>query len=187
MKDKKLIKLFFVMFRVGLFTFGGGLAMIPQMGQDFSDKYGWLKKEELLDFFSVAQSLPGVMAVNASIMIGFRIAGVVGALVAALGAILPSFMVLAVVTLFYQAFISNPIALGVMHGVRAAVAALLFYTALTLRRNALTNALCWVLFVVAAAIALFTDINIIFLLLGGALTGIILTLTRRKPDDNGVP
>lgn len=182
MKDKikKLGKIFIIMFRIGLFTFGGGLVMIPQMSRDFADKYGWLEKEEIVDFFSVAQSLPGVVAVNASVMIGYRLAGVAGAVAAAFGAILPSLLVLIGVTIFYEAFISSPIVLGAMRGIRAAVTALLFYTALSLRKGSLTDAFCWVLFIAAAAISLFTDINVVFLLLGGALMGIVFTLVAPR-------
>lgn len=183
---KKLATIFAVMFRIGLFTFGGGLVMIPQMARDFVEKYGWLKEEEIVDFFSVAQSLPGVVAVNASILIGYRLAGVAGGIVAALGAILPSFLVLIVVTIFYEAFITSPVVLGAMRGVRAAVTALLFYTALRLRKGALTDVFCWVLFLAAAAVALFTDVNVVLLLLGGAALGVLYTaLWSRRQRKEG--
>ena len=175
-RAKKLITIFLVMFRIGLFTFGGGLVMIPQMSRDFVKKYGWIKEEEIVDFFSVAQSLPGVIAVNASIMIGYKLVGVVGGLVAALGAVLPSFLVLMGVTLIYEAFITNVIVLGVLRGVRSAVVALLFYTALKLRKGALLDVFCWAVFIVASVLALFTEINVVFILLGGALLGVIVTL-----------
>ena len=176
----KLIKIFLIMFRVGLFTFGGGLAMIPQMSRDFK-KQGWLEEEEILDVFSVAQSLPGVMAVNASVLIGYRLLGVAGAAAAALGAVLPSLLVIMGVTLVYDKFITNPYVLGALRGIRAAVVALLFSVAVKLRKNALNSIFSFLLFAAAAALAWFTKINVVFLLLGGAAAGLLymLCFTRR--------
>lgn len=154
--------------------------MIPQMERDFVEKYGWLKREEIVDFFSVAQSLPGVVAINASILIGSRLAGALGGIVAAFGAILPSFLVLMVVTVFYEAFVSSPVVLGAMRGIRSAVTALLFSTAVRLRKGALRDAFCWLIFIAAVALALFTSVNVVFILLGGALLGIVFTLLSKR-------
>jgi chromate transporter len=177
---KKLLKIFLVMFRIGLFTFGGGLVMLPQMSREFSDKYHWLEPDEITDFFAVAQSLPGVVAVNASVLTGYRLAGAAGAAVAALGAILPSLIVIMVFTVFYQRLLTNEYLLGAMRGISAAVIALLFNTTLKLGKDSLSSALSWVLFAAAAVICLLTDISVIYVILGGAAAGLINMLVRRR-------
>ncbi len=178
---KKLLTIFLVMFRIGLFTFGGGLVMIPQMSRDFADRYGWIKKEELVDFFAVAQSLPGVIAVNASVLIGYRLAGVAGALAAAFGAVLPSFLVLLVVTVFYELFMHNVILLGAMRGIRAAVTALLFFTSFRLRKGSVDSVFGVALFLAAVLLVLLTSVNAMLIIAGGGLLGAAyMVLTRRR-------
>lgn len=150
--------------------------MIPQMSRVFADKKGWVTQEEILDYYAVAQSLPGAVAINTSILIGFRLEGAAGAYVAAFGSVLPSFIVLIPVTIFYQAFITNEIMLGAMRGIRAAVVALLFSTVWKLMRGSVKNWLGAVLAVSAAVLTFALDINPVYLLLGGAAIGIIAVL-----------
>lgn len=178
----KLVKLFAVMFKIGSFTFGGGLVMITQMSREFAGKYGWLDDEEVVDFFAVAQSLPGVVAINASMLVGYKVAGVIGGIVAAIGSILPSFLVLLVVAVFYEGLKENPYALGALRGIKAAVIALMFNTVLKMRKGVLTGVFSWLLFALAAALCLFTDINVAFIILGGALAGLVFSFIKQKRE-----
>lgn len=176
---KQLLKIFLVMFKIGATTFGGGLVMIPQMSRDYVERYGWISEEDILDLFAVAQSLPGVIAVNASILVGYKIAKIKGALAAVLGAVLPSLIVLAAVAVFYDIFITNPAVLGALRAVRATVVALLFSAALGMRKKALADRWFSVaLALTALALAVFTPVNVILILLGGALTGLVYGLLR---------
>lgn len=182
---KKHWQIFSTMFVVGLFTFGGGYAMIPQMTRVFSQKRGWVGEDEIIDYYAVSQSLPGAVAINTSIMLGYRLAGTAGALCAALGAVLPSFLVLLVVTVFYQAFITNPVMLGAMRGIRAAVAALLFSTVWGLRKSSLRGVIDVILCFIAAALVFIWDINPIWLILSGAVFGLARFYAKRIRTDKG--
>lgn len=177
---KRLWQIFSTMFVVGLFTFGGGLSMIPQMQRVFVSKRGWIGEEEIVDTFAVAQSLPGVIASNAAVIIGYRLAGIAGALAAALGVVLPSFLVLMLVTVFYTRFITNPALIGAMRGIRAAVAALLFYTVWGLRRASLLGVTDALLCVASAALVLFLHVNPVWVILGGAAFGAGRAVARAR-------
>jgi chromate transporter len=169
-----LIRIFLVMLRIGAVTFGGGFAMIPQMSRDFTERYGWIEAGDIADLFAVAQSAPGVIAVNASILVGYRIAGVRGALAAALGAILPSLLVLSAVTVVYQAFIENPYVLGAMRGIRAAVTGMLLSAACKLAPASVRGAVGWTLFLGSLGAALFLpQVNAVWVLLAGGLVGLL--------------
>ncbi|MDR0294535.1 MAG: chromate transporter [Oscillospiraceae bacterium] len=177
---RHLWQIFSTMFVIGLFTFGGGLSMLPQMTRVFVKKRGWVTEEEILDYFAVSQSIPGVIATNTSVMIGYRLAGMAGALCAALGATLPSFLVLVVVTVFYQTFVTHPVMLGALRGVRAAVAALLFFTVWGLRENTLRGLESVLLCLCAVTLVFFLNVNPVWVILGGILLGIARTLYRAK-------
>ena len=170
------------MLRIGAVTFGGGYAMIPQMSRDFADRYGFVKREDIADLFSVAQSIPGVISVNAAVLVGYRVAGRWGALVAALGAVLPSFVTLSVLTVLYHSFIDNPYVLGAMRAIRATVVALLLSAVCKLHPVSVKGAIGWLFFVAALAVAiLFPSVNVIWLIVSGGLLG-LLFLRRGKQE-----
>jgi chromate transporter len=171
LKLRDYVRVFWVMFRIGLFTFGGGLAMLPQMSAEFVERRKWMKQEEMVDIFAVAQSLPGVVAVNASMLVGYRLGGQKCALVSALGSTLPSFLVLIFVSLGYQAFITNQYVAGAMVGIRAAVTGILAATVIKLGKAALKNVFSWVLFGTAMALT-FISVNPIWIILGGLAVGL---------------
>ena len=107
-KGKLLWQLFSSMFYLSAFTFGGGYVIITLMKNKFVDKYHWLEETEMLDLTALAQSAPGAIAVNASILVGWRLAGLVGMLTAVIATVLPPLLVLSVISLFYAAFAANP-------------------------------------------------------------------------------
>lgn len=182
LKIRDYIRVFWVMFRIGLFTFGGGLAMLPQMSAEFVERRKWMKQEEMVDIFAVAQSLPGVVAVNASMLVGYRLGGQRCALVAALGSTLPSFLVLIFVSIGYQAFITNQYVAGAMVGIRAAVVGILAATVIKLGQTALKNALGWILFGTAILLT-FLSVNPIWIILGGLVIGLgHYALMKRSAD-----
>ena len=111
---------------ISAFTFGGGYVIIPLMRKTFVEKYHWLSENEMMDLTAIAQSAPGAIAVNAAILVGYRIAGVVGALITVLGTVLPPMVILSVISLFYEAFRSNLAVSMVMQGMAAGVVAVIF-------------------------------------------------------------
>ncbi|MDR0819445.1 MAG: chromate transporter [Oscillospiraceae bacterium] len=164
--------IFFSTFKIGLFTFGGGLAMIPFIQSEFSEKRDWLTSEEIADITAVAQTLPGVMAVNTSVLTCYRVGGPLAAVVGGIGAVLPSFIVLCIVTFFYSSFIENPYVRGALRGVSGAVTAMFINTLRKMRKTNVADWWAFGFFVVAfAVIFIFDSLNVIFVILAGGLLG----------------
>jgi len=119
-------KLFVSTFKLSACTFGGGFVIIPLMRKKFVEELGWIKEEEMLDLTAIAQSSPGAIAVNASILVGYHVAGISGALLSVFGTVLPPLIIISVISLFYQAFRDNFIVNMAMAGMLCGVAAVIF-------------------------------------------------------------
>jgi len=131
----KLYELFMVFFKIGAFTIGGGYAMVPLIQEEVCKKKGWSTDEEFLDIIAIAQSLPGVLAVNTASLLGYKLFGIKGVLVAVLGAILPSFLIILVIAIFFQHFTKFSVTELVFKGIRPAVVALMAYAVIKLGRK----------------------------------------------------
>ena len=118
-------KLFLSTFYISSFTFGGGFVIIPLMRKKFVEEYKWMKDTQMLDLIAIAQSSPGAIAVNASIIIGYRLSGIMGAVIATVATVLPPLIILSIISLFYLAFKENLIVNAVMKGMQAGVAAVI--------------------------------------------------------------
>ena len=134
-----LFQLFYIFFKIGAFTIGGGYAMIPLIEAEIVTKKGWVAKEDFLDLLAIAQSAPGVFAVNIAIFIGYRLRGVRGCIVTALGAILPSFLIILCIALFFLRFKENPTVEAIFRGIRPAVVALIAAPTFNLAKAAKIN------------------------------------------------
>ena len=134
-----LFQLFYIFFKIGAFTVGGGYAMIPLIEAEIVTKKGWVTKEDFLDLLAIAQSAPGVFAVNIAIFIGYRLRGVRGCIVTALGAILPSFLIILCIALFFLRFKENPTVEAIFKGIRPAVVALIAAPTFNLAKAAKIN------------------------------------------------
>ena len=124
-KFKKLFYLFITMFKVGLFTFGGGYAMIAVIEREITEKKKWLNHDEFLDVVAIAESTPGPLAVNISTFVGYKKGGVLGAIFSTLGVILPSFIIIFIISLFFDAFLELQFVGYAFKGIQAAVAFLI--------------------------------------------------------------
>ncbi len=127
---------FSTFFRIGLFTFGGGYAMIPLIEANVVDRRGWVGREEFIDLLAVAQSAPGIFAVNMSIFIGYRLRGLRGAITCALGTVLPSFLIILGIALSFSRFREYPVVESVFRGIRPAVVALIAAPVFRMARTA---------------------------------------------------
>ncbi|MDE5912955.1 MAG: chromate transporter [Muribaculaceae bacterium] len=168
--------LFLTFARIGAFTFGGGWAMISIMEKEIVDRHGWMSKEEFLDQLAVAQSMPGILAVNISVAVGDKIRGGAGSICAALGTILPSFCIILAIAIFLTPDMikSNPVLSKVFMGIRPAVVALIIAPVLTTARSAGINwRTAWI--PVSAALLIWSGIpyisNPILYVILGALGG----------------
>ena len=175
-------KLFTSTFSLSAFTFGGGYVIIPLMRKKFVEQYHWIEEEEMLDLTAIAQSAPGAIAVNASILIGYRLAGLVGAMVTVLGTVLPPLIILSLISLAYTAFQSSLIVKLVLRGMQAGVAAVILDVVAGLGGNVIkTHRPVYYLIMVGAFVAtFFLNVNVIYIILGAAVIGIILELASRR-------
>ena len=123
---KVLFQLFRSTFSLSAFTFGGGYVIVPLMQKKFVEEYEWIDKYEMMDLVAIAQSSPGAIAINASIIIGYRIQGVVGAIVSVFGTVLPPFLVISIITLCYDWFIQVEAIQTILFGMQAGVCAVTF-------------------------------------------------------------
>ena len=173
------LQLFSTFFKIGLVTFGGGYAMIPMIEADVVDKYKWVGKEQFLDLLAIAQSCPGVFAINISIFIGYKLRGVRGAMAAAFGTALPSFLIILLIAMFFHQFQDNEIVASIFRGIRPAVVALIAVPTFNLAKNAhLTWATAWIPVVGALAIWALGVSPIIIILAAGLFGWMYGTLIK---------
>ena len=162
---------FSTFFRIGAFTIGGGYAMIPLIESEVVERHKWVKREEFLDIIAIAQSCPGVFAINMSVFIGYRLRKLPGALCAALGTALPSFVIILLIAMFFANFQDNPVVESIFKGIRPAVVALIAAPTFSLAKSAhITLVNCWIPIVSAIAIWLM-GVNPIVIILIAALGG----------------
>lgn len=136
-KQNRYLTLFLSTFQLSAFTFGGGYVIVPLMRRKFVEGLKWIDEEEMVDLIAIAQSAPGPIAVNASIIIGYRVAGVLGALCTILGTVLPPLIILSLVSLAYTAFRDNPVVSVVMGCMQAGVAAVICDVVITMAQGVL--------------------------------------------------
>ena len=164
--------------RIGGLTFGGGYAMLPMLQREVVDRYGWCTNEELLDYFAIGQCTPGIIAVNTATFVGNKIRGVKGAVVATVGVIFPSFLIISALAMVLNRFAYLPMVQHAMAGIRVAVCALILSAVIKLLKSSVKNLIAALILLAAMAVALFTEISPVFVVLAAALLGI--ALGRRK-------
>ena len=182
---KILIKLFFTMLYISAFTFGGGFVIITFMKKIFVDKFQWIDEKEMLDLTALAQSSPGAIAVNASILIGWRTAGFGGMVVAVVATVLPPLIILSVISFFYAAFATNVYVDLLLKGMQAGVAAVILDVVFGLGGNVVKSKsiVHLVMMGVAFIATFFLHINVIYIILSGALIGVIIAFFGNKKDE----
>jgi len=155
-------------FKIGMFTLGGGYAMIPIIEAEVVDKHKWVSKEVFLDLIAIAQSCPGVFAINISTFIGYKLRRTPGAITCALGTALPSFIIILLIAMFFHRFQDNPVVASIFRGIRPAVVALIAVPTFKLAQSAkITWSNCWIPFACALAIWMFGVSPILVILIAG--------------------
>lgn len=188
--ESKLLKLFTSTMLISAFTFGGGYVIVPLMKKKFVDELHWLEEEETLDFIAIAQSSPGAIAVNTSILLGYRIAGFPGALVAILGTILPPMLILSVVSFFYMAFKESPAVNAVLGAMRAGVAAVIANVVLRMGWRVLSgkNMVSVLIMIAVFTLVYCWKANIVLVILCCAAVGVAQTyIGLKKESGNDLP
>jgi len=175
---QKLWKLFLVFAKIGAFTFGGGYAMIPLIQKEIVEKQHWATDEEVLDM--LAESTPGVIAVNTATFAGYKVAGVWGALVATIAIAAPAFIIISVISVFFAQFLALKWVGYAFSGIRVAVVVLIMNAGIKLGKVNQKNIFNIFLTVIAALLSALTSVNVIFILIGAMMIGIIYSLFSQK-------
>ncbi len=173
---KELFEIFFASARVGALTFGGGYAMLPILQREIVESKGWNTEAEILDYYAMAQCLPGILMVNTLAFIGKNRKGNLGALFAALGAAVPSFIIITVIAALLTAFADYPAVKSAFAGIRVCVCVLIFNAVLKLWKSAITDIKCLILFLGVLIASLAAGITPIVFVLISALLGIAVSL-----------
>ena len=181
-KVKQYLTLFFSTFKLSACTFGGGFVIIPLLRKKFVEELGWIEEQEMMDLTAIAQSSPGAIAVNASILVGYRVAGLRGALLTVLGTILPPLIIISVVSVFYQAFRDNAIVKMAMAGMLCGVAAVILDVVINMARTVLQQKKMIPALVLVGSFAAvrFWDVNIMIVILICGIIGGLETWKREK-------
>lgn len=185
---KLYLVLFWEMFRLSAFTFGGGYVIVPLMKRSFVEKLGMLSEKEMLDYTAVAQSAPGAVAINTSILVGMKIGGVIGAAVTLFATILPPLIIISVIALIYELVIGNAIVMAVLRGMRAGVCAVIADAVISMigtvtgefKKNSPVQWLRIVIMPLSFAAAFILKVNAALIVLAGALAGIAVAVCTRK-------
>ena len=184
-KLKRTLKLFLTFFRIGAFTFGGGYAMVGLIHREMVEKKKWIDDQEMLDVIAIAESTPGVIALNTATYVGAKVAGVMGAFVASIAVMLPSILIISLISLAIEEFGSNKYVKWAFLGIRSAVAALILNAAIKLSKNNEKSIVCYSVMGVALVLAVLSTFEIIkldmvFIILAAALFGIVWGIATMK-------
>jgi Chromate transport protein ChrA len=170
-----LWKLFVSFARVGVLTFGGGYAMIPILEREIVEKQKWASSEELMDYYAVGQCTPGIIAVNTATFIGRKIAGVPGAILASVGVVFPSVVIITLIASILTNFADIPAVKSAFAGIRVCVCVLIFNAVLKLWKGAVKDKAGLCLFLLVFVLSIFLDISPVFYVLFCAVAGILFT------------
>lgn len=185
---KLLMLLFRSFFKIGLIAFGGGYAVAPLLQKEVVENREWIASEELTDIMAIAQTLPGVIFTNSATMIGYKVAGLSGSAVATISAIIPTFMITILVTVFFWNFTNNPIVQKAFVGILIGVTSLVIYSITKMWKSAIRNYFDIILVVLSSLCLIFFKINAVFVILGVAIIGFAYNLIVFKigRSNNGI-
>lgn len=175
---KELVELFLAFAKIGALTFGGGLSMLPMLKYEIVSKRDWATEEEILDFYAVGQCTPGIIAVNTATFIGYKRKGILGGIVATIGMIAPSILIILIIASILRSFMDNTYVQACLEGIRAAVCALMLNTILILYRKSVNTVFSFILFVLAFLLTFFLNLSSIWVVIGAGIIGWLIY--RRK-------
>jgi chromate transporter len=187
-KEHILWELFWTFLKIGALTFGGGLAMMPIMRKEVVEKRNWVDDEDVLKILVISESTPGVFAINSATFIGYKIAKFKGSVLATLGVIIPSFIIISVISLFIIQFKEFKLVEYAFYGIQAGVAILIFRAALKLSKKIHFTLFSIIIMSASILISLFTEISVLYILLFSALLAIIFgyieSMKEAKTNDS---
>lgn len=179
---KQYLRLFWSVFYISAFTFGGGYVIVPLLRKKFVEDLHWLAEEEILDLVAIAQSAPGAIAVNGALIIGYNVCGFPGAVIAVLGTVLPPLIILSVISVFYQMFITNALVAAVLKGMQSGVGAVIADVVWSMGRDVASQKDLFSLLLMGGAfcVSFFLEVNVMFIILAAGGFGVLRMLRQRK-------
>lgn len=177
---KQYLTLLYIFAKIGLFTIGGGYAMVPLIEREFVDNKKWISREDFIDLLAVAQTVPGILAINMAIFVGYRLKGLRGAIATAFGTAFPSFAIILLIALFFTNFQNNPTVIKVFKGIRPAVVALIAAPCFQMARSAKLTWRNAIIPVIAALLIWLMAVSPIYVIIAGGAGGYLYGYVRRK-------
>ena len=180
---KELFDLFLTFAKVGVLTFGGGYAMLPILQREVCEKKGWSTQEEMMDYYAIGQCTPGVIAVNTATFIGQKLRGTLGGIIATLGVVFPSVVIISIIAAFITNFADLPVVANAFAGIRVCVCVLIFNSVLKLWKSAVKDTAGLIIFLVILAASMLTDLSPVWFVLAAGAAGVVikvLTEGRKK-------
>ena len=177
---KTLIDLFFTFCRIGGLTFGGGYAMLPIIQKEIVEEKKWATEEEVLDYYAVGQCTPGIIAVNTATFIGYKVQGIIGAIVATLGVVFPSLIIITIIAALLKNFANYSIVQHAFSGIRVVVIALIVSAILKLAKTSIKNSTTLIIAIIAFILVAFVNLSPIYIVVAAACIGLILKFIRGR-------
>ena len=177
---KEYWDLFVSWFKMGLFTFGGGYAMLPMIQKEVIEKHGWATEDEVMDYYAIGQCTPGIIAVNAATFIGYKIKGVAGGIVATFGVVAPSLIIISLISTLITNFSELEIVQHALRGIQVAVCVLMFVAVEKLFKKGVKDVPSGLIFVVALLLSLFTNLSTVILVILAGLAGYVIFAVRSR-------
>jgi chromate transporter len=178
-KLKLLFEVFWVFFKIGAFTFGGGYAMIPLITEETVTKHKWIEEKDILDIFAIAESTPGPIAINSATFVGYRVAGFWGAFFATLGVVTPSFVIILIISYLLREFKDLLVVKYAFSGIRAGVLALILKALLKMYKSCPKGAFEYVFMALSFVAVAFLNVPVIYCVIGCAVVGLSYSLLAK--------
>ncbi len=179
---KEYLELLWTFIKVGGLTFGGGYAMLPILQRDVVESKGWATEAEVMDYYAMGQCLPGLIMVNTSAFIGRKQKGTAGAIIAAVGSVLPSLVIITVIAMCLTAFADVPAVKNAFAGIRVCVVVLIINAVVKLWKAAIVDWKCIVIFLLVCGFSFFTDISPVIFVLASAALGVLISFIGTKEN-----
>ena len=179
-KIRQLLELYLAFVKIGAFTFGGGLAMMPIMQRELIEKRGWLTDEELIDYFAIGQSTPGIIAVNVATFVGYKRLGVLGGIIGTLGVVTPSWVIIMILAGAISSVDKYPVAQEALKGINVAVAALLTSVIVKFSKKTIKSVWNAVLMLTAFALIYFFKVQSVWIIIASLVIGCLITMYKQK-------
>ncbi|MFC2822169.1 MAG: chromate transporter [Sphaerochaeta sp.] len=179
-RKESLLTLFITFAKVGVMTFGGGYAMLPILEREVVVNHKWSTQEQMLDYYAIGQCTPGIISVNVASFVGYSTRGVIGEIIATLGIVFPSFLIITVLATVIRVFQDNPYVVKAFAGIRIAVCALILSAVINLVRKAVSNVTTAVIAVAALLLQLFLGLSPILIVLGAGVAGLAVYFYEKK-------